>query len=104
MATDVPRLCEALSDVDYPADKNDLVQAAIRTEADADTVRALEAIPPVSYANETEVLRAAPLETTQAEADRAAQRRLHTHPGLSEQDKDVPEHPIRSELGENRSS
>ncbi|MPY80462.1 MAG: DUF2795 domain-containing protein [Actinophytocola sp.] len=104
MATDVDRLCQALSDVDYPAEKDDLVRTALRAGADTDTVRALEAMPPVSYESETEVLRAAPLESTQADADRAAQRKLHTKPGLSEQDKDIPEHPIRSVLGENRAS
>lgn len=104
MATDVDRLCQAISDVDYPADKSDLVQTALMAGADAETVSALNAIPQETYHSETDVLRAAPLESKQAEADRAAQRKLHTKPGLSEQEKDTPEHPIRSELGENRAS
>jgi len=77
MATDVNRLCQALSGVDYPADKATLVRAALRADADADTVRALEAIPPVSYDRETDVLSVVPLESTQAAADRAVQRKLH---------------------------
>lgn len=104
MTTDVDRLCQAISDVDYPADKSDLVQTALRAGADADTVSALNAIPQETYNSEVDVLSAAPLESKQAEADRAAQRKLHTKPGLSEQEKDIPEHPIRSELGENRAS
>ncbi|WP_034271683.1 DUF2795 domain-containing protein [Haloechinothrix halophila] len=104
MATDVDRLCQALSNADYPAEKNDLVQTALRAGADAETVSALEAIPPVTYGSEIEVLSAVPLESKQAEADRAAHRKLHTKPGLSEQDKDIPEHPIRGELDDNRSS
>lgn len=104
MATDIDRLCQALSGIDYPAEKSDLVRGAMAAGADTDTIGALEAIPPVSYDSETDVLRAAPLESSRAEADRAAQRKLHTRPGLSEHDKDIPEHPIISEIGENRGS
>lgn len=80
MATDVDRLCQAISDVDYPADKSDLVQTALVAGADAETVSALNAIPQVTYNSETDVLRAAPLESKQAEADRAAQRKLRAAP------------------------
>lgn len=104
MATDVDRLCQALSSADYPAEKSDLVRTARQAGADAHTVSALEAMPPVTYGSETEVLSAVALESKQAEADRAAQRKLHIKPGPSEQDKDTPDHPIRSELGDNRFS
>lgn len=77
MATDVNRLCQALSGVDYPADNATLVRVALRAGADADTIRALEAIPPVSYDRETDVLSVVQLESTQAEADRAVQRKLY---------------------------
>lgn len=58
--TDETRLRAALSDVDYPADKDALLAGAQRTGADTDTVRALRSIPPVSYADLTEVLRSVP--------------------------------------------
>ncbi|MBF6329589.1 DUF2795 domain-containing protein [Nocardia transvalensis] len=104
MATDVDSVRQALSDADFPADKDQLVRYATQAGADDDTVRALRAIPPESYANITEVLQSVDLAPDRAPADRAAQRRTHTHPGLAEQEKDVPAGPIVDELGENRGS
>ncbi|NKY87320.1 DUF2795 domain-containing protein [Nocardia veterana] len=104
VATDADRVRQALSAADFPADKDDLVQSATRAHADRDTVRALEAIPPETYANVGEVLQSVNLDPQRSPADRAAQRRTHTHPGLAEQEKDVPVNPIVDELGENRGS
>jgi hypothetical protein len=105
--TDVDRLRSVLSDTDFPADKNELVDCARRAGADDDTVRALQAMPPVSYSNFAEVLRSVPLTSDQSDrspADQAAQRRMHTKPGLTEQDKDLPGHSIADEVGDNRGS
>lgn len=103
-ATDADRLRSALNQADFPAGKDDLVRCAKDAQADNDTVRALESIPPVEYSNLTEVLRSVPLDPDRTEADRAAQRRTHGKPGVAEQEKDVPENPIVEELGENRGS
>lgn len=104
VATDAKRLRKALAEADFPAGKDDLARYAAQAGADDDTVRALRAIPPVSYANLTEVLQSVSLAPDREPADQAAQRRTHTTPGLSEQDKDIPSHPIAEELGENRDS
>ena len=103
-ATDVQRLRRALSGVDFPADKTDLVRSADQAGADDETVRALKAVPPVTYANFQELLRAVPLQQDRSHSDQAAQRRMHTKPGLSQYGKDVPGHPIADEIGENRKS
>ncbi len=104
VTTDSDRVRKALSNAHFPAEKEQLVECARRAHADADTVRALRAIPVVSYANVTEVLQSVDLRPSTNPADRAARRRTHTHPGLAEQEKDVPVGPIVDELGFNRDS
>lgn len=102
--TDAGRGRQALSEADFPSGKEDLVRRATRSGADQDTVRALNAIPPVSYANVGEVLQSVDLGSQRTSAEQAAQRRTHTHPGLAEEEKETPGHPIVDELGENRGS
>ncbi|MEU4837890.1 DUF2795 domain-containing protein [Nocardia testacea] len=102
VATDADRVRAALSDADFPAEKQDLVHCATRAHADADTVRALKAIPPETYGNLREVLQSVNLEPRRSPADRAAQHRTHSHPGLAEQEIEVPPNPIAEELGYNR--
>lgn len=102
--TDADRLRSALNEADFPASKDDLVRYAERAQADAETVRAIRSIPPVEYSNLTEVVRSVPLEDDRTDAERAAQRKDHTKPGVAEQEKDTPSHPIVEELGENRGS
>lgn len=50
------RVRAGLSEVDFPADKDQLVAAADRTGADDHTLRALRSMPPVRYTNIDEVL------------------------------------------------
>jgi hypothetical protein len=104
VATDVERLRRALVDVDFPAEKTEMVRCADEAGADEDTVRALKAVPPVTYSSLDELLRAVPLEQDRCPADETAQRRMHTKPGLSQYNKDVPGHPIADVIGENRKS
>jgi hypothetical protein len=54
-------LKECLDEIDYPASKDDLLDAAIR-KGDATAVQALRAIPPVDYTNLTEVFGAVEFE------------------------------------------
>jgi len=104
VATDAGRVGQALSEADFPIGKEDLVRRATQSGADEGTVRALNAIPPVSYANVGEVLQSVELESPRSSAEQAAQRRAHTYPGLAEEAKGGPGHPIVDELGENRGS
>ncbi|MFC8849838.1 MULTISPECIES: DUF2795 domain-containing protein [unclassified Micromonospora] len=66
-----------LSSLDYPADKADVVREAEREGAPPDVLRALRALPPVDYANGTEVARSAGIDVAPEArpARRAAQAR-----------------------------
>ncbi|MCM0676835.1 DUF2795 domain-containing protein [Micromonospora phytophila] len=66
-----------LSSLDYPAEKDDVVREAEREGAPPDVLRALRALPPVDYANGTEVARSAHIEAAPevGPAQRAAQAR-----------------------------
>ena len=55
------RLWRALTDVDYPATKDDLLAAAARNAPDdEDVAKVLRSLPRETYANGNEVLRSAP--------------------------------------------
>ncbi|MEU3270474.1 DUF2795 domain-containing protein [Saccharomonospora sp. NPDC006951] len=102
--TTAERVRGALSDADFPAEKADLVRCAENAEADANTVAALGAMPPVVYGNLTEVMQSVPLEQGDSAAEEAPRRREHDKPGLAQREKDISGHPIIDELGENRGS
>lgn len=104
MATDQARLKNALTDVDYPADKAQLIDHANANDADAETVGALRSIPPESYANFGDVRAAVPIASGESESEKAKQHRQHTKGGLSETQVATPDNPIVEELGENRGS
>jgi Protein of unknown function (DUF2795) len=101
------RLRDCLSDVNFPAGKQDLLNAA-DSQGDDDTVRALRAIPAETYNNLDQVLASVSIVDEQdaaRDAGKAAARRTHTKPGLAESAKDIAsESPIVDELGENRGS
>ncbi|GAA3724532.1 hypothetical protein HDA32_002936 [Spinactinospora alkalitolerans] len=107
---DVNEVKRALSDLDYPADKERVVACAERNAASEEALRALRTLPLGDYANEAEVLRslpvdpAAPEERTRAERARQSRERTRTRPGLAEHMTDTPPSPIEEELGENRES
>jgi hypothetical protein len=104
MATDKTRLKQALNDVDYPADKEQLVQHATDNGADTDTVKALRSIPPESYGTFAEVRAAVPITSGESDSEKAKQHRQNTKGGLSEKMVETPNNPIVEELGENRGS
>jgi hypothetical protein len=82
----------ALTDVDFPAPKEQLLDAARRNNADADTVRALRAIPPVDYRNLDEVLASVRIRDEDPEEEavlKAPRRRAHPKPKLAESAKDL---------------
>jgi hypothetical protein len=87
--TDAPTWHEVqryLQDVDYPADKEALLDAAGRADAPEAVVRSLRAIPPVEYRNEAEVRRAVRLDPGAGRsASRAAeQARTRAPSGVAE--------------------
>ena len=106
-----------LSDIDFPASKEEIVDHARRRAAgigggpgdiggDAgesahkDAVRALSALPPGDYANLPEVLRSVPTQPgpERSESERASQRRHHRKPGLAEHMRDAELPPVEDEL------
>jgi hypothetical protein len=106
-ATTRSRLRQYLNDVDYPADKDALLEAANRNGCDEDTNRALRAIPPETYANFEEVVSSVSLtdDTDLTDSEKAQAHRVHNKTRLAQSAKDVePVNPIVEELGENRGS
>ncbi|HVQ97666.1 MAG TPA: DUF2795 domain-containing protein [Mycobacterium sp.] len=106
-ATTRSRLRQYLNDVDYPADKETLLEVATRNGCDEDTARALRAIPPETYANFQEVLSSVTLtdDDDLTDAEKAEAHRVHTKTRLAQSAKDIgPVNPIVEELGENRGS
>ena len=75
-----------LKDVDYPAGKEALVDAAERVGAPEAVVRSLRAIPPVEYRNPAEVRRSVPVDPGAGRsASRAAeQARTQAPAGVAE--------------------
>ncbi len=62
------RLWDALTDVDYPATKDDLLAAAQRNApGDEDVLKVLRSLAPETYANGNEVIRSAPRLSTPGE-------------------------------------
>ncbi|MGV9573167.1 DUF2795 domain-containing protein, partial [Streptomyces nigra] len=73
--TSAREVVEALKDVDFPATKDELVEAARRTGGGSkEVVAALRAIPPDEYANKDEVARSVRVDPA-SDLDRAGLRR-----------------------------
>ncbi len=104
--TTADAVTKALTDVDFPADRDALVTGAEHNNADPDTVGAIRGVPSTRYDNVSDVVAAVDLsdeDRETAEQLRAQRRKSHTHSGLSESEKDVePVNPIAEELGTNR--
>jgi hypothetical protein len=102
------RLQQCLKEVDFPATKQDLLDAAESNRGDDETARALRGIPPETYTNLDQVAASVTIVDegdAMRDADKAASRRTHTKPGRAESAKDIGDRsPIVDELGENRGS
>ncbi|OBI20262.1 hypothetical protein A5712_17955 [Mycobacterium sp. E2327] len=83
------QLRKCLNDVDFPANKQDLLDAADRNGCDDDTVRVLRGIPPETYNNVAQVASSVTI-ADEGDSDGAGK------PGADS--------PIVEELGENRYS
>ncbi len=106
-ATTRSRLRQYLNDVDYPADKDALLEAANRNGCDEDTNRALRSIPPETYANFEEIVSSVTLtdDADPTDSEKAQAHRVHNKANVAQSAKDVgPVNPIVEELGENRGS
>ncbi|WP_413755854.1 DUF2795 domain-containing protein [Streptomyces sp. MMBL 11-3] len=102
-STSARDVVDALKDVDFPATKDELVEAARRTGGASDgVVAALRAIPPDEYANKDEVARSVRVDPASdlglSPAQRAEQARMGGRPGQSQHLRDVPKPPIEEEL------
>jgi uncharacterized protein DUF2795 len=80
------QLRQCLNDVDFPANKQDLLDAADRNGCDDETRRALRAIPPETYNNAGQVAASVTIADDETANDLGTQS------------------PIVEELGENRGS
>ncbi|REE94852.1 DUF2795 domain-containing protein [Thermomonospora umbrina] len=82
---DTGQIKELLNDLDFPADKEEIVEHARHRGAPRDADKALSALPPADYDNLQEVLRSVPLDPApdRSETERRWQRRRHTS-GLAE--------------------
>lgn len=100
---------QALDGLNYPANKEDVVEHAVRQGAEERVLGPIRALPVAVYENREQVLAAVPLDQGPADEDRdmqdkANERRHHTHPGLAEHEKQTPRSPIEEGLGYNRGS
>jgi hypothetical protein len=94
-----------LGDADFPAAKDDLLQAAEAAGAPPAVLKALRAIPPEQYANRGEVARSVPTDPAAdlhpSPAQRAEQARVQRHRGphpVSQYEREVPKPPVQEEL------
>ncbi|MGW5329343.1 DUF2795 domain-containing protein [Streptomyces sp. NPDC004014] len=101
-STSARDVVEAIKDVDFPAGKDRLIEAASRSGAAPDVVKALRGIPAEQYANREEVARSVRVDPASdlglSAAQRAEQAREGGRPGQSQYLRDVPKPPIEEEL------
>ncbi|MFJ8542129.1 DUF2795 domain-containing protein [Streptomyces sp. NPDC093586] len=100
--TSAHEVVDAIKDVDFPAGKDELIEAARRSGASKDAVAALRGIPPENYANREEVARSVRVDPASdlgtSPAQRAQQARAGGRPGQSQHLRDVPKPPVQEEL------
>lgn len=90
-STTPSQLRQCLNDVDFPANKQDLLSAAERNGCDDETLRALRGVPPETYDNVAQVAASVTIADDRdvSDRDKAAARRTHTRPGRAESAKDI---------------
>ncbi|MBC7271378.1 MAG: DUF2795 domain-containing protein [Streptomyces sp.] len=100
--TSAQDVVKAVRDADFPAGKDELVDAAKRAGASHDVVAALRGMPRESYANREEVARSVRVAPDSdlglSEAQRAEQARKGGRPGQSQHLREVPKPPVQDEL------
>ncbi|OEU96629.1 DUF2795 domain-containing protein [Streptomyces oceani] len=92
----------AVTDVSFPANKDELLRVARSNDASPGVLAALREMPPEEYANRDEVarsVRTAPdADRPHSAAQRAEQARKGGKPGLSERLRDAERPPVEEEL------
>ncbi|GAA4934149.1 DUF2795 domain-containing protein [Streptomyces coeruleoprunus] len=100
--TTVPDIMKAIKSADFPASKEDLVEAARRSGASEEVVKALRGIPPEQYTNRDDVAHSVRVDVDSDQdtnrSRRAEQARQGGKPGLAQGLRDVPKPPIQEEL------
>ncbi|WP_031505774.1 DUF2795 domain-containing protein [Streptomyces megasporus] len=100
--TDVREILGSLKDVDFPADKDELLRAARAKGASDEAMRALRGIPPERYDNREEVARSVRVDPDSdldhSASQRAEQARKGGKPGLSQHLRDASKPPVEDEL------
>jgi hypothetical protein len=98
----VDEVLGALEDVDFPADKAQLVEAARSVGASGGVMSALRGIPPEVYTNREDIVRSIRTDPDSdlghTAAQRAEQARQGGKPGLSQHLREVPRTPVEEEL------
>ncbi|AEM86735.1 DUF2795 domain-containing protein [Streptomyces violaceusniger] len=99
--TDVNKVLDAVRDVDFPAGKDELLDAARRADAPEGVVKALRGIPPEEYQNREEVARSVRVppdsDLGHSPGQRGEQARRGGRPGQSQYLRDVPKPPVEEE-------
>ncbi|MDQ3957003.1 MAG: DUF2795 domain-containing protein [Actinomycetota bacterium] len=92
--TVIDKVQAALAELDYPADKDEILAVAESNRADEEVMRSLRGLPPVEYRSRAELLRSIDADPAELEGrlpgEKGPQRREHTHSGMAEHMKDVP--------------
>lgn len=92
----------ALQNVDFPADKTQLLEAARSAGASGEVMSALRGIPPETYTNRDDIVRSVRTDPDSdlgnSPAQRGEQARQGGKPGLSQHLREVPKSPIEEEL------
>ncbi|MET9859259.1 DUF2795 domain-containing protein [Streptomyces smyrnaeus] len=100
--TNVEEVLAALDDVDFPAGKDELLEAASSSGASAEVRAALRGIPPEEYANRQEVARSVRVDPDSdldhSAAQHAEQARQGGRPGQSQYLREAPKPPVEEEL------
>jgi hypothetical protein len=98
----VDEVLGALEDVDFPADKTQLLEAARSAGASGDVISALRGIPPETYTNRDDIVHSIRTDPDSDLGHTAAQRgeqaRQGGKPGLSQHLREVPKTPVEEEL------
>jgi hypothetical protein len=94
------RIKDLLSDLDFPASKEQIVNHARQRGADPETDKGLSALPLGDYSNLEEVLRSVPVDPapSRTEAERVYQHRHHRKSRLAEHMRPAERPPVEDEL------
>uniref|UniRef100_UPI0015864046 DUF2795 domain-containing protein n=1 Tax=Streptomyces sp. TRM64462 TaxID=2741726 RepID=UPI0015864046 len=99
----VPEVLDAIKDTDFPAGKDELLDAARRAGASQEVIKALRGIPPEQYGNREDVARSVRVDPDSdlghSTAEAAEQARLGGKQGLSQHLRDAPKPPLDDEHG-----